>query len=96
MVFILSKMASPIPETFFISSTVLNPPFCVRYSTIDLALASPIPDNFVSSSAEAVLIFIKSETLKSLEIKRFRRQVFFTYQNVFIKIERKMICLSKI
>ena len=47
-----------MPEIFMISDISLNPPFVSRYSMIASALLCPIPDNDVSSDADAVFIFI--------------------------------------
>ena len=60
---IFSNKASPIPETFNISSILENKPCSFLYSTIDFAFDSPMPDNFVSSSTLALLIEILDESL---------------------------------
>lgn len=46
-----------MPEIFMMSDIFLNVPFVSRYSIIASALLCPIPDNEVSSPADAVFIF---------------------------------------
>ena len=46
--FIFSNVLSPIPDTFFISSTSLNRPFSSRYSIIFSAVTGPTPSSSCS------------------------------------------------
>ena len=53
---IRATILSPIPYTFFSSSTFLNKPFSLRYLMIDSAFTGPIPGKSFNSSKLAVLI----------------------------------------
>ena len=51
-------VVSPMPEILLNSAAFLILPTLLRYSTIALAFASPIPLNFCNVAASALLILI--------------------------------------
>ena len=52
--------ASPIPDTFFMSSVFENLPFSSLYSIIFVAVDGPIPGSSSNSSCVALFIFISA------------------------------------
>ena len=68
--FSLRKLFSPMPLTFISSSTFLKPPFFLRYSTMRVAVAGPMPGS--ASSCASVAAFRLSGAGRSLVRARRR------------------------